>query len=109
MTARIEFSRRTKHITWVRSQGHCEKCTAKLFPGNIEYHHVTECTFGGDDSVGNCLALCRACHQKITGARAPVIAKSSRIRDKHIGIKRPRRIRAWRKFNGDAVFARRKR
>jgi hypothetical protein len=55
------------------------------------------------------LAICRACHRHITSNRAPVIAKSNRVRAKHIGVKKPRSIRAWRKFNGSRVYATRER
>ncbi len=106
---RAEFSKRTKLIAWNRSNGQCEKCTAKMFPGNVEYHHIKECAFGGDDLPENCLAICRACHRYITGERAAVIAKSNRLRGRHIGVKKPRSIRSWRKFDGTVVHARRER
>jgi 5-methylcytosine-specific restriction enzyme A len=106
---RHEFSKRTKLIAWNRSQGRCEACGVKLFTGRIEYHHDKECTFGGSAELENCIVLCRSCHEIITGKRAAVIAKSSRIRGKHIGIKKPRSIRAWRKFDGSPVYATRER
>ena len=82
---RAEFSKRTKVIVWNRASGNCERCTAKLYPGKFHYHHVLEACFGGGDDVEGCQLLCVACHGEITADRAPVIAKSNRVRAKHIG------------------------
>lgn len=106
---RLEFSKATKLAAFRRADGQCEKCTARLFPGNTEYHHDKECTFDGDSSLANCIVLCRTCHALITGKRAKDIAKSSRIRNRSIGIKKDRTIRAWRKFDGTPVYAGRQR
>lgn len=39
----------------------------------------------------NCIVLCRACHSTITRQRAAVIAKSNRVRAKHLGLRRSER------------------
>jgi 5-methylcytosine-specific restriction protein A len=109
MTERREFTKAVKLDAWKRAAGQCEKCTAKLFPGNVEYHHDKECTYGGAATIENCVVLCRACHSTITGKRAKDIAKSNRVRNRNIGIKKPRTIRAWRKFDGTPVYASRDR
>ena len=88
MSDRAEFSKRTKLEAFKRSGGRCEQCTARLGPGNTEYHHDRECTFDGSDTIDNCIVLCRVCHRIITNGRAQVIAKSNRQRAKHLGIKR---------------------
>jgi hypothetical protein len=106
---RAEFSQRTKVIAWVRSGGNCEGCTAKLYPGKYEFHHRLECAFAGTSELDNLQVLCVACHSAITGKRAPVIAKSNRVRAKHIGVKKPRSIRTWKRFNGSPVRAPRER
>lgn len=93
MTTRREFSNSVKFTAWRRAAGHCEKCRGKLFTGHHEYHHDRECAFDGDATLSNCLVLCTACHSAITKQRAPVIAKSNRIRNRNIGIKKPRRHR----------------
>lgn len=103
---RQEFTKATKLDAFTRSGGRCQCCTAKLFAGNIDYHHDTECTYGGGNDIGNCIVLCRACHSAITRKRAAVIAKSNRIRSKHIGIKRAGRTMAGRRFNGDPIPSR---
>ena len=106
---RREFSARVKLAAWQRCGGQCEQCTARLFPGKYDYHHVKEDTFGGEPVLENCAVLCVACHAKITGTRARDIAKSNRIRNKYIGghmnRKQNRRgFRGWRKFDGTAVW-----
>lgn len=102
---RAEFTKAVRLAAWKRSNGACRSCTAKLFPGNVEYHHDLECTFGGTADLDNCVVLCRGCHRAITNKRAKVIAKSNAEREKHLGIKKPRTIRAWRRFDGTAVYA----
>jgi 5-methylcytosine-specific restriction enzyme A len=84
---RLEFSKKTRLEAFVRAGGHCEKCSAYLSPGNLEYHHEKECTFGGSNDSSNCIVVCKACHRLITGQRAAVIAKSNRQRAKAIGAR----------------------
>lgn len=87
---RAEFSKATRLAAWQACGGRCQSCTAKLFTGNIEYHHDTECTFGGNADLQNCVVLCRTCHSAITRSRAKVIAKSNRVRARHLGIQQSR-------------------
>ena len=87
---RQEFSKRTKLLAFQASGGRCQKCTARLMTRRIEYHHDTECAFGGTATLDNCVVLCTGCHADITGERAAVIAKSNRVRAKHLGIRRSR-------------------
>ncbi len=47
---------------------------------------------GGGNHLDNCVVLCRSCHRGITSDRAAVIAKSNRIRAKHIGIAKASRF-----------------
>lgn len=106
MSDRREFTKAVKLAAWKRCGGNCEKCTAKLYPGKIEYHHAKEDTFGGEPTLENCAVLCVGCHSAITGERAKVIAKSSRVRAKHLGIKRKRQgFRGWRRFDDSIVYA----
>lgn len=106
---RNEFSKRTKLDGWQRANGRCENCGIKLITGNVEYHHKTECTMAGDAALDNLQVLCRNCHSAITRSRAAVIAKSNRVRSRHIGIKKRPSFRGWRKFNGTVVYAERER
>lgn len=88
MNARREFSKAVKLAAFQRCKGYCEGCTARLFTGKFEYDHDKEDTFGGEPALENCKVLCLTCHGNKTGSRAAVIAKSNRVRQKHLGIKR---------------------
>ena len=85
---RAEFSKSTKLKAFVAARGLCQECGIQLRSGNVEFHHDKECTYGGDAKLDNCVPLCKNCHKAITKKQAPVIAKSNRIRAKHLGIKR---------------------
>lgn len=101
---RAEFSKATKLAAWQACGGRCQSCTAKLFTGNIEYHHDQECTFGGTAALQNCVVLCRTCHSIITRKQASVIAKSNRVRARHLGLRSRRRSFAT---NRDGPFKQR--
>ena len=85
---RSEFTKRTKLDAFERARGKCQGCGARLYPGKYQFHHGKECTFGGEASLENAVVLCVACHAAITRKRAAVIAKSNRVRERHLGIKR---------------------
>ncbi len=56
--------------------------------GAFEYDHDLPCSLGGEASLGNCVVACKNCHQDKTSTRdIPVIAKSNRQRNSHLGIK----------------------
>jgi len=107
---RAEFSKRTKLKAFIAACGLCRGCGNILRTGNIEFHHDKECTYGGDAKLENCVVLCRTCHKAITKKQAPVIAKSNRIRAKHLGIKRKssfqtNKIGKWKKkISGEVVL-----
>jgi 5-methylcytosine-specific restriction protein A len=107
---RQEFSKSVRLAAWNRCGGSCEQCTAKLYPGRYEFHHIKEATFGGESDLGNCRVLCVSCHSGVTGSRAAVVAKSNRQRNKHLGIKKKRSQWAYgkgskfkKKINGEVV------
>ena len=103
---RREFSAKVKAQAALRANGHCEVCTAKLFTGNVEYDHVIPCELGGEPTLENCSCVCRACHKSKTSKHdIPRIAKAKRNYRKSHGIRKPRTITAWRKFNGEIVRA----
>lgn len=83
---REEFKKGVTLAAWQRANGHCEKCTAKLFPGKFHFDHRIPCGIGGEATLENCQVLCVACHDvKTRKEDVPLIAKAKRIRAKHIG------------------------
>jgi hypothetical protein len=88
---RREFSKSVRVAAWERSNGQCEACTRKLFPGDIHYDHRIPDALGGEPTLENCDVLCRSCHGlKTTKADVPTIAKAKRIYAKHIGADKGR-------------------
>src|ERR1700722_6525077 len=86
---RVEFSKKTMLERFQYANGHCEACGCKLLTGRINYDHDNPETFSHDNSFNNCRAMCRGCHDlKTFGKDIPAVAKSNRIRAKHLGIRR---------------------
>jgi 5-methylcytosine-specific restriction protein A len=85
---RREFTKQVKLAAWQRAGGRCEKCTCKLFSGNIRYDHVVPDAMGGDPTIENCEVLCRTCHDAKTYVEdIPRISKSKRQRDHHVNAR----------------------
>jgi 5-methylcytosine-specific restriction endonuclease McrA len=99
--SRAEFSKPVKREALKRSGGLCEavgslyglpeglRCNAPLGYG-VEFDHVLLAANGGDNSLGNCAAVCKRCHGwKTANHDTPVAAKTVRQQDKlGLGIKK---------------------
>ena len=102
---RHEFSAKTKALAAERAAGHCERCTAKLYPGKIRYDHDIPDYLGGENTLENCVVACVNCDRPKTAKDIKRIAKAKRnFRSSH-GIKKQRTITRWRKFDGTIVIA----
>lgn len=78
----------------------------KLGPGNTFYEHITPDKLDGLNDIDNCATLCRTCwRSKTSGYDRPVIDKSRRQQDRNRGIRKPRTITGWRRFDGTPVYA----
>lgn len=97
---RHEFPRKVMSQAFERSGGHCEKCTAKLFPGKYAYDHILPDQMGGEPTLANCQVLCTACHAAKTRRDIKTIRKSDRQRDKFRGAKRSHHEWPARPFGG---------
>ncbi len=87
---RREFPARIKAAAALRSNGHCEGCTARLMTGQYHYDHDTPDAMGGEPTLENCRVLCKACHSiKTRKSDVPQIAKAKRRERARFGI-RPR-------------------
>lgn len=71
--------------------------------------HIKPLWLGGEDNERNMGPAHEHCARDKTSAEAPVKAKSDRVRANHLGVRKPRSIRAWRKFDGTKVYASRER
>ena len=101
---------RVKVRVFDRAGGKCAECTlpiqGKLRPA---YDHIQALINGGKHAEGNLQLLCVPCHAVKTKADVAEKSVTARKRAKHLGIKKPRTIRSWRKFNGEIVNAGRER
>ena len=97
---------RVKVRVFDRAGGVCPHCTlpivGKLRPA---YDHITALINGGKHAESNLQLLCVPCHKIKTGADVAEKSRVYRKRLKSLGVKKPRTIRAWRKFNGEIVYA----
>jgi 5-methylcytosine-specific restriction enzyme A len=114
---RAEFSKATRREAMTRSQGLCEgilpngdKCSANLWQKMRHFDHIIPCEIGGGNELSNCQVLCVPCHgAKTQKIDIPMIAKAKRVYDKHNGIKKPRTMTRWRRFDGSIREAGRER
>lgn len=107
---RQEFSAKVKVAAFERANGRCECCTARLSVGNVEYDHHIPCALGGEATETNCVVLCKTCHRaKTSKGDVPRIAKAKRQKRYAAGVRKPRTIKAWRRFSGEIVYAGRER
>lgn len=113
---RREFSAKTKVLAFQRSGGRCEgilangkRCGLKLQTCRITFDHRIPDQLGGEPTLQNCQVLGWCCDRPKTKTDQGNIAKAKRRERKHVGIRKPRSITRWRKFNGDAVIVSRHR
>lgn len=83
--------------------GNCAVCTRPAIPSELD--HITPLILGGEHRETNLQLLCKPCHKAKTKLDVKLKAKVSRVRSKHIGLKKPRTMTRWRKFNGEVVSA----
>lgn len=93
-----------------RMGGRCHLSGRKIMPGDAwDLDHIVALVNGGSHRESNLAPALRSEHRKKTASDVKQKAKNDRVRKRHLGIKRPRTIRAWRKFNGEIVYAERER
>jgi len=85
--SRAEFSKSTKLAAFERAGGHCEKCLQRITTG-AEYDHIKEDYISKDNSLSNCMCLCKKCHAIKTKASRPAIDKTRAIYEKRAGARK---------------------
>lgn len=97
---------RVKIRVFDRAGKRCEECTL-LIVGKLrpEYDHKIALINGGKHCESNLQLLCSECHKAKT--RSDVAEKSvmAKKRLKAAGIKKPRTLTSWRRFDGSVVNA----
>lgn len=90
--------------------GLCHLCLLRIQAGERwDVEHIQALGLGGTDDITNMKPAHVKCHQGKTSGEQTIMAKADRQKWFHMGIKRPRSIRAWRKFNGEPVYVDRER
>lgn len=108
MTKRRSITRAMRRRIFDAVKGICCICEIRIDAERGDkwiVEHVKPLWLGGADDETNMRPAHQHCAVKKTAAEAPVKAKSDRVRAKHLGIKKPRSIRAWRKFDKTPVYA----
>ena len=108
---RREFPKQVKRDALRRAAGKCEnEACGALFGVKFHFDHDIADGLGGEPILENCKVLCRPCHDEKTRKHdVPLIAKTKRIQDRHNGIKKPRTMTRWRRFDGSIREAGRER
>lgn len=102
---------RVKARVYLIAEGRCRHCT-RFIDGSAllaQYDHETPLILGGENRESNLQLLCQECHANKTRLDVKLKAKVARVRKRHLGLKKPRTITRWRKFDGTAVYAERER
>jgi len=91
-------------------KGICHLTGRQIRPGDAwDLDHVIALCNGGEHRESNLAPALRDKHREKTKLDVKLKAKVARIRKRELGIKKPRTIRAWRRFDGSPVFAPRER
>jgi len=93
-----------------RHNGICYLSGRKIGAGDKwQLEHPLAIINGGENRESNLAPALVEPHKEKTAEDVKQKAKNDRVRKRHLGIKKPRTIRAWRKFNGEIVHAERER
>ena len=94
-----------------RYEGRCQcGCNRKIMAGEKwECDHGIALINGGKNIESNLRPLLVEHHRQKTKQDVAEKSRTARIRKRNAGIKKPRTITAWRKFDGTKVYASRER
>ena len=97
---------RVRARVFIRHDGVCHLSGRQIRPGEKwELEHIIALCNGGENRESNLAPALVLPHREKTKQDRRVKAKDDRVRKRHLGVKKPRTIRGWRKFNGDPVYA----
>ena len=110
-TPRSRLSPRTRLSVWEAHAGRCCICGTKIDGVRESWivEHVRALELGGADDVSNMAPAHEACALAKTRGDHAMAAKAKRMKARHLGIRKPRTITRWRRFNGEVVERERER
>jgi 5-methylcytosine-specific restriction endonuclease McrA len=96
---------------YIRDNGVCQcGCTTKIQVGDKwETDHTIAIANGGENRESNLRTLLSFHHKLKTKADVAEKSTTARVRAKHLGLKKPRKITRWRRFDGSIREAGRER
>ena len=90
--------------------GRCHKCRRKIAAGERwTCEHMVALINGGANRESNLDVTCDWCLPAKNAADVAEKSRTYRKRKANLGVRKPRTILGWRKFNGDVVRASRER
>lgn len=102
--------RRVRARVFEAHGGRCYLSGRVIHAGELwDCDHIIALVNGGEHREGNLAPALREYHKVKTKADVAEKSRVSRKRQKFIGVKKPRQITAWRRFNGEIVRAGRER
>lgn len=88
----------------------CAVCGRLLRPKHFDCDHITALINGGRNVESNLQLVCTVpCHSDKTKADVAEKSRTYRKRKANLGVRKPRTILQWRRFNGEPVRASRER
>lgn len=108
-TPRRKLSARDRLAVFERCHGQCT-CGRKVQVGEYwQADHPRALGLGGADNPAELVVLGECCLPAKNADDMRRIAKAKRQKTRHIGIRKPRTITGWRRFDGSIVRASRER
>jgi len=90
--------------------GICHLSGRRIRPADAwDCDHIVALANGGEHRERNLAPALREKHREKTAQDVKQKARNDRVRKRHMGIKKPRSIRGWRRFDGTVVHASRER
>jgi hypothetical protein len=98
---------RVKVRVFARYDGYCHWTGKKIMPGDVwDADHIIALINGGLNIESNLAPILRGkAHAEKTARDVAIKSKTARMRKRHLGLKKPRTIRSWRKMDGTPVYA----
>ncbi len=95
---------RVRLRVWRSWDGRCGVCGRQIEVGERwDIDHRIPLALGGEHREANLCLVHRRCHFVKTRTEQARKAKADRVGKKHVGIRKRRSFRAWRRFDGSIV------
>lgn len=90
-----------------RHGGICHRSGRKIRAGDAwDLDHIIAIINGGEHREKNMAPiLAGKPHKEKTAEDVKIKSKTARMRARHLGLKKPRTIKSWKRFSGEIVYA----